>query len=137
MLLYLDYMDRGVQPQLGYKSTFEDTLSVIMNYKGNSLAQYLTNKGTVSVVLQSIGGHVNNYDRITKQNKAMYLESKMTSQIGTCSKISKEKAKENYVGTEAPPGALAYPRYGIYTNCNPMKNIESTQSPGHGTCCKQ
>jgi hypothetical protein len=76
--------------------------------------------GSISVVLEASGGHFDIYDRTNN----VYLESKITLSVGKPKKINLPKEDKNFISNVVPPGALAYPWYGIYTNCSPLKEIE-------------
>ena len=52
------------------------------------------------------------------------IESKMTLSVGTRQKLEVPKNEINFIHNVVPPASLAYPRFGIYTNCSPIYDIE-------------
>jgi hypothetical protein len=108
-------------------ATYASTLK-----KGRQLKQLssdtiikLRNEGRISAVLESTGGHVDNYTGVSNPIKdSKFLESKISLCRGKTHHIIKPKVAENFINVPLPLGALAYPLYGIYTNCCPLQEIE-------------
>jgi hypothetical protein len=115
----------GVDPET-YNNTC-DLILVAMTDNSKHSEEVMTedlgsvlSKGSISAVLEASGGHFDIYDG----TKNVYLESKITLAIGPPKRWSFPKTDDNCINSVVPTGALAYPRFGIYTNCSPLYEIE-------------
>ena len=119
--LLLKFLNDKYQHIFNFDEKIYSTTIDIINKNKDRL---ITN-GRLSVVMEPSAGHVDNYDGISnnKQQK-LYIESKMTLSVGTRQKLEVPKNEINFIHNVVPPASLAYPRFGIYTNCSPIYDIE-------------
>jgi hypothetical protein len=100
------------------ENIYSDTIQIIDDNNED-----LVDNGRLSLVMEPAAGHIDNYDGKVHGRK-LYIESKMTLSIGIKQDLDMPKNATNYVNNFVPAGSLAYPRFGIYTNCSPLYDIE-------------
>jgi hypothetical protein len=85
----------------------------------------LKKNGRFTVVKESAGGHADNYFGSAQvKDDEIFLESKITCCDGVAECRPNLKEDHNFINHSVPIGALAYPLYGIYSNCSPLMDIE-------------
>jgi len=104
-----------------------DTFMNTLNYYGSCINEdivdltQLYQMGRISTVIEATSGHKDNYIGLGRKKTPSILQSKVTLCLGNSTTKSNESV--GLCGS-VPIGALAYPRYQIYTNCNPMEEVE-------------
>ena len=84
----------------------------------------IINDGRLSFVLESTGGHRDNYTGNVNGREKLFLESKITVCDGKKQNETLLQTKNNFMDTSLPLGTLAYPLFSVYTNCSPITDLE-------------
>ena len=132
MLIYAPYNTALTLQQIGEIKqerftidliSYVPTLKKLKSKHSNQM--HLLNDGRLSMVLESTGGHCDNFTGASNiEFDDSVIESKITLMSGKVHKFHKGKSSDNFVHVALPLGSLAYPRYGVFTNCNPVSDIE-------------
>ena len=85
----------------------------------------VAHEGRLSFVLESTGGHYDNYDGKNTKVSDIYIESKITLCEGKYQHTSFDFTDNNFINMQLPLGALCYPLFGIFTNCAPLIDLET------------
>jgi hypothetical protein len=81
-------------------------------------------QGRISVIVESTGGHCDNYNGVNSKHKDIDIESKITLCNGPCQVTKHDLKDEYFCDILLPDGVLCYPLYGSFTNCAPIMDIE-------------
>jgi hypothetical protein len=119
--LLLEFLNKNHHTIFNFDNKiYANMIEIINNTNGE-----LVNNGRLSVVMEAAAGHVDNFDGKAHNNESpLYIESKLTLSIGVKQDIDMPKNGSNFVKNFVPTGSLAFPRFGIYTNCSPLYDIE-------------
>jgi hypothetical protein len=113
-----------------YKFGIEKWLKIVESVSdGNlsSMIEELCQFGRLSFVIQGVSGHCDNYDgKVKTDSNCETLESKFTILLGN-KIIDDSCVSANKNEGIIPTGGLGFPRYMVYSMCNPMSDLEYHQ----------
>jgi hypothetical protein len=113
-----------------YKNGIDKWKKIVENDSNGNISlmiESLCQLGRLSFVIQGVSGHCDNYDgKVTTDSNCETLESKFTILLGN-KKIDESGVSGNENVGIIPTGGLGYPRYMVYSMCNPMSDLEYHQ----------